>query len=956
MAARTPDRRSAWSGHFLIWTLLLLIGWSYFNDARLRGSLTSASPPSYYGLLTEALTAGQVHLKLIPDPKLLRLADPYAGPQGTERPHDMSFYRGKFYLYYGITPALVLMVPWHILTGSYLTETATSATLCYAGFLLAAFWLLRIRRRHFSSVHLGWTLLCLAVLGLGSPIYFLGNNPTFYAVPIAGAFFCLMLTGIFVDRTARALTPDNALVWLGAASLSSGLAIGARPNYVLGLLLLLVPAVLLWKKSNPPPRRNAAFWRIAAAAILPAALVGSGLAFYNHLRFGDVAEFGIRYSLSTVDVGTLRLMGFEFYPKNLWIYLFQPADFIRYFPFLHSDYRPIGVLTHLTLAGAALLLPLSWLSRRLRHDPAWLVTGLFWLGAAISNLAILCLFFGGVDRYLVDFAPPALLVACALVLAGVYVTQRWATAPRLLGQTALAALAGWTLLNGFSFALSQRVSSPLLTFVEKSANRAVATLEQFGAPTHGPIELKLRFPTNATGRREPLLTTGMLARTGDIVYVRYSDPQHIQFGFFHRGAGGPLSPPIPIDYAAEHTLTIHLGSLYPPRQHPLFETWTETQVNKARRRLEVILNGQTVLQASVNVYDSTPEGVHIGANRLAPDVSRPQFTGQVLASRRLGARSPAPPAVWPTGPVRLTLKLPPAPGGAAVPLVSTGQKGSGDLLSLQVMENGRARFIHDCWSSPDFTSAAFPIADRAEHIVEIEMGSLYAADDPAVAPHLRRRLAVWFDGQLVVDMERPFNAATPESVEFGFNAIGASSAAGMFTGTLVKTERIPSRISTVSAEEVWGPVAITARFPTDATGRKEPLLTTGTLGAADIVFVHYLDATRVQFGLDHWSVGLSLGPVIEIDPAKPQEITFTLGSLFPPANHPAWTGSPGEAQRASRARRVEVRLGDRVALSFEHTAYDSLPNQVVVGRNDLGASSCERLFSGEILGQKRLTW
>ena len=96
----------------LVWLLITVIGWSYLADARRTGgTLTSPLPPSYYGLLTEALVAGQVHLKLIPDPKLLRLADPYAGPQGTSRPHDMSFYRGKFYLYYGITPAIVLMVP-----------------------------------------------------------------------------------------------------------------------------------------------------------------------------------------------------------------------------------------------------------------------------------------------------------------------------------------------------------------------------------------------------------------------------------------------------------------------------------------------------------------------------------------------------------------------------------------------------------------------------------------------------------------------------------------------------------------------------------------------------------------------------------------------------------------------------------------------------------------------------
>jgi hypothetical protein len=938
----------------LVWALIAVIGWSYFRDARGHGPLTSTTPPSYYGLLTEALAAGQVHLKLIPDPKLLRLADPYAGPQGASRPHDMSFYQGKFYLYYGITPALVLMVPWLLLTGTYLTEVATTATLCFAGFLFAVGWLLRIRRRFFPLVGRGWLLLGIAVLGLGSPIYFLGNNPTFYAVPIAGGFFCLMFAGLLFDRAIATSRLNTSAVWLAFASITLGFAVGARPNYFLCLPLLLLPVWYFWKASPRTPADRPTALALLLAAVLPAAVVGLGLALYNYLRFGHLTEFGIQYSMASASVREIKLIGFEYYPKNLRLYLLHAADFIRYFPFFYAGDRPFGVLPHFTLTGAALLLPLTWFYAPLHKNRRWLLGGLFWLGAAVANLAILALFFGGEDRYLVDFAPSALVLSCALVFAAVQATQRWAGLPRRCTHAVLAGVALWTILNGTFFAFSRRVPSPLLTAIEQTSNRLVATLENFGGATHGPLEIKLRFPTQRTGLREPIVTTGNFVGHGDIVSVTYVDATHVQFGFFHLGAGGPVGAPIAIDYAAEHTLTLHLGSLYPPRQHPLFEPWTEPQVNRARRRLEVILDGQTALQASVNVYPATPEGVRVGANPIAPDVTQPKFTGQILASRRLGAQPPPLPAVWPQGPVRLTLRLPPTAGGAPVPLVSTGISGAGDLLSLQLTDTGRVRFIHDCWGSPDYTTDAIAVPNQTEHIVEIEMGSLYPADDKSVAPLLRRRLAIWCDGQLVTDVERPFNPATPDSVEFGFNAIQASSAVGMFIGTVVKTERIPSRTTATSAE-VWGPIALTARFPKDAIGLKEPLLTTGTLGAADIVYVHYLDATHVQFGLDHWSEGLSVGPVVEIDPSRPQELTFVLGSLFPPAAHPAWAGRPADA-RSALTDRIEVRLGDRVVLSAPRPAYPSRPNQVVVGRNDLGASSCQRLFSGEILRQQRLPW
>ena len=169
--------------------------------------------------------------------------------------------------------------------------------------------------------------------------------------------------------------------------------------------------------------------------------MGAGLACYNHLRFGHLAKFGIQYSLSTVNQSTMKLIGFEFYPKNLRLYLHHAADFIRYFPFFRAADRPFGILPRLTLAGGAIFFPLSWLSLRLRHDHAWVISGLFWLGTATANLSILCLFFGGEDRYLVDFAPSALVLACALLRACVHTLRNKSLPARLLAQTFLLALA-----------------------------------------------------------------------------------------------------------------------------------------------------------------------------------------------------------------------------------------------------------------------------------------------------------------------------------------------------------------------------------------------------------------------------------------------------------------------------------------------------------------------------------
>jgi hypothetical protein len=942
MPAPSASRR-LWLGPLLIWVMMGFVGWSYYVNALTNGPLTHREPAGYYGFLTDAFVSGQVHLKIIPDPKLLRLADPYGGPQGASRPHDMSFYRGKFYLYYGATPALVLMVPWHVLTGGHLSEYTVTMTFCYAGFVLSVYWLYGLRRRLFPEVTSFWFLFCVTILGFGSPLYFSSVNPTFYPVPISAAFFCLTVAGVLIGRSLRTTTATAAVVLLACASLSLALCVGARPNYVLCLPLLLIPALWLWKFPSGPQLRQKSVLLIAAAMIVPAALVGLGLAFYNYFRFGSPTEFGIQYSLASASVREIKLTGFEYYPKNLRLYLLHAADFIRYFPFVFSGGRPFGLLPHFTLACAAILLPLTWFSPRLRRDRVWFVGNLFWLGSGVANLAFLCFFFGGEYRYLVDFAPSALLVACALLLAAVQASGTRTPALRRTIQALMIGVGTWTLINGVLLTFADRPPSPFLTTFERASNRLVYALEQLGGgAAHGPIELKLRFPTDRIGLREPLLTTGALVHTGDIIYVYYTDRQHMQFGFFHLGAGGPLSEPVAIDYTREHTLKLELGSLYPPREHPLFRTWTTPQVDKLRRRLALTLDGAIVLQASVDVYRSTPDGIQIGANSVAPDVCASLFSGKLLSTRRLGVFPPKAPNAGPTGPVRLTLRFPPIRGGTPLPLVSTGEPGAGDLLSLQILEDGRVRFTHDSWGGENFTSPPFTVGPGATHRVTVEMGSLYPADDARIPAALRRRLAVWLDDQPVMDVERPFNSAKSDSVEFGFNAIGGSGVSGMFTGTLLRIERVPTRAAATStAAEVWGPLACDVRFPTDALGRAEPLLCTGVFGAADIVFVEYLDNRHVRFGHDHWGTGVVYSGPIVIDYTRVHALTIKLGSLYPP-------DTPNN--------QLQILLDGRSVLSIPRPAHLSRPAQVTLGRNDVGASTCQRIFSGEFMAPHRLPY
>jgi hypothetical protein len=939
----------------LVALAVFAVGWSYIADARrVEGYLTSRQPPGYYGLLTEALLEGHFNLNVTTDPLLLRLANPYAGPQGTVRPHDMSFYRGKFYIYYGITPAVLLMVPWKVLTGNYLREIAATAIFCFGAFALGAFWLVGVRRRLFPNVSAGWTLLAVLVLGYGSPTFFLSDNPTFYAVPIAGACFCLMAALILVDRAMRATGLNRSALWLAGASLAMGLAVGSRPHYAPCLGLLLLPAGWLWfriPRPNLGRKRGARLW---AAAILPAAAVGAALAYYNWRRFDNPLDFGIRYSMASGDLRNAHLLGFESFRRNLHTYLLAPSSLLRYYPFLFSTGQPMGVVRHLSLIAAAALFPLTLLKRRFRSDPAWPVTGLFLLGAGVLNLAILCTWvLGGMDRYLVDFVPPALLLACAVLLALVDGSAGWSPAVRRPWAVVLLAAALWTMANGTFLGIATRVATPFRARLEYASDHVVYAVERAFGVRQGPVELTLKFPATAVGRRDPLISTGNLVGTGDIVFVRYADAGHVQFGFFHLGAGGPVGDPVAVDYSVAHTVVIELGSLYPPRRHPMFDAWSDEQVAALRRHLEVRLDGHSVFRAEAAVYPSMPNGVFAGENRLAPDVSMPRFEGEILGQRRLGL-APAPAVVaYPGGPVRLHLRWPRGVG-ANEPLVCTGRSGAGDLLNAQMLPGGFVRFEHDSWNNSDMVSDPVATDVAAEHDVDVEMGSLYCDPKVPVSDAQRRRLAIWVDGKLAIDMDRPFNESTPQEVEFGYNAIGGSSGTAMFTGTILRWACIPPRPIPPEADE-WGPIRMTVRFRNDDLGITEPLLTTGMGDEARILYVHYVDARHVFFGYDRAGKGGDQGPTVEMNFAVPHTVEIALGSLFPGQDSPKWAAL-GPSVAEARHSRMEVRLDGQVVFQAEHPVGPASHRVVTVGRNDVNTTHCLRTFGGQISEVVREPW
>ncbi len=416
-----------------------------------EGAVTQASldaAGSYYNLLVQGFRAGQLNLKKEVPPALAQLADPYTPtplrPLGVE---DLSYYGGKLYLYFGVTPAVVLFWPYVALTGQYLFYRQAMTIFCAVGFLASVGMLVGLWRRYFAEVSVAVVAAGVLALGLATFIPSLLARCEVWEVPISCGY---MLTMLALAAIWKALHhPSQRGWWLAGASLAYGLAVGARPSLLLGAVILLVPVIQAWRE-----RQKISVLLVAATG--PITLIVFGLMLYNLRRFDDPLEFGIHYQVTLRSQLHEQLFGLRYFWLRFRGYFLESAHWSGRLPFVHLAGDAFGVLTTIPLAWLALAVPLAW---RGRVDPSGSVLRGFVLAVALLfgmcalTLGLYC--FGAL-RYEVDFLPALVLLA----VIGILSLER-----ALASQPLWRRVVRW----GYGLLLAFSVAVNLLVSVERSA-------------------------------------------------------------------------------------------------------------------------------------------------------------------------------------------------------------------------------------------------------------------------------------------------------------------------------------------------------------------------------------------------------------------------------------------------------------------------------------------------------
>jgi len=374
----------------------------------------------YYPLLTDAFLAGQTSLRVKPPAALLALANPYDPVANAQlRMHDVSLYRGKYYLYFGPAPVVTLFLPYRLLTGSHLPTRAAVALFCAAGFACSCALFFLVARREKWNLPSWLASASVLSLGTSSAVFFLLIRPSFYEVAIA-AGYCFLSAGFLLGALALVSAPASPKL-LAAAGLCFGLAAGCRPNFA----LLAVAMVLLVSSHLRADKRR------AAAFVLPVALCGVLLAWYNYARFQNPFEFGARYELTNgvSNQKHLLTLGLANIVPGFYYLVYSPPWIGSHYPFLSfSDTSSvfsrlpegfsvgpnIGVLWVAPIALLGLLAPSVWRRGRVQPFLTFPSTRFAVAALCISGIGTLALFLllGWSDgRYNVDYVPELLLLS-----------------------------------------------------------------------------------------------------------------------------------------------------------------------------------------------------------------------------------------------------------------------------------------------------------------------------------------------------------------------------------------------------------------------------------------------------------------------------------------------------------------------------------------------------------------
>ena len=292
-----------------------------------------------YEKMADAILAGHLYLDYEVDEKLLKMENPYdpdgRKELGVDYHFDHAFYKGKYYMYFGVAPVFLTFIPYKLITGHSLTTY--HATQIYVGaFIIGVFALFYlICKLFYKNFKFYQYLICAAVFSLLCIWYAVGAPALYCTAITAGLSLAIWSIYFFVKAVYDDVSENKSILFAFLGSLFGALTFACRPP--IGLInILVIPLLITYLKKHKLNKKL--FGKLVLAA-LPYLIVAALLMLYNYARFDNPLEFGQTYQLTiadqhnygsifkNIDLGNLF--------KNVIIYFLDVNRPLKNFPYIN---------------------------------------------------------------------------------------------------------------------------------------------------------------------------------------------------------------------------------------------------------------------------------------------------------------------------------------------------------------------------------------------------------------------------------------------------------------------------------------------------------------------------------------------------------------------------------------------------------------------------------------------
>lgn len=240
----------------IFFVTLIFIELLYWCSATsIRGELLNEKNYTHYYL--DAIMNGQIELEISPPEELSELKNPYDYIERKENNikylYDTAYYNGKYYVYFGILPLITLLLPYKLITNTYMTTDMV--VFIYAA--LASFFMVKtliaMYKRWFKEIPFKMLITSIIIMLMSSLMLWVCRRPHMYEIAVTAGFY-LIMQGVFCMFKAIEKEKVN-YIYLALSCTSMALAVACRPTLLLSSILL-IPLIVKIFLNNLKEKKN----------------------------------------------------------------------------------------------------------------------------------------------------------------------------------------------------------------------------------------------------------------------------------------------------------------------------------------------------------------------------------------------------------------------------------------------------------------------------------------------------------------------------------------------------------------------------------------------------------------------------------------------------------------------------------------------------------------------------